>query len=329
MNGVNLNLFQFEYDLTWMAFFMDAEERFYARYGGRGDSDAESYLNKESLVGAMKQVLQWHSDGKVQTSQYEPKGQPRRTPEEIPTMKALMAPRKENNCIHCHDVKVAQLRHLQKQGRFERSLLFTYPTPAALGIEVDPKAQNQVIGVTEGSAAAKAGVRQGDVLRAADGQRILTVGDLARVLELTPREATLPVELRRGDRTMSVTLELSGDWRRNRDPSWRETLHVAGPNGGFWGMKLGNEQKKRLGMAPDDLAVRVTYIWGDYTRQAGLRNDDVVVAFDGLRKDMTIRQLHAHLNLNRDYGDRIELVVKRGSQEHTLQMQLPKQPQEP
>jgi len=34
MNGVNIHLFQFERDLTWMAFFMDANDRFYARYGG-------------------------------------------------------------------------------------------------------------------------------------------------------------------------------------------------------------------------------------------------------------------------------------------------------
>ena len=35
MNGVNLNQFQFEYDLTWMAFLQDAEGRTYTRYGGR------------------------------------------------------------------------------------------------------------------------------------------------------------------------------------------------------------------------------------------------------------------------------------------------------
>ena len=44
MNGVNLNQFQFEYDLTWMAFFQNAEGRTYTRYGRREDHDAESHL---------------------------------------------------------------------------------------------------------------------------------------------------------------------------------------------------------------------------------------------------------------------------------------------
>src|SRR5262245_1042257 len=104
MNGVNLNLFQFEYDLTWMAFFMDAHDRFYARYGGREDvGGAESHLNRESLLRVMRQALELHAAGQVQTSRHEPAGKPARTPEDIPTMKAMMARRKES-CIHCHDV---------------------------------------------------------------------------------------------------------------------------------------------------------------------------------------------------------------------------------
>ena len=54
MNGVNINLFQFDYDLTWMAFFMDAHDGIYARYGGREDHDAESHLTKPSLLRVMR-----------------------------------------------------------------------------------------------------------------------------------------------------------------------------------------------------------------------------------------------------------------------------------
>ena len=326
MNGVNIGLFQFEYDLTWMAFFMDAQDRFYTRYGGRDDSGAESHLNKESLVRVMRQVLDLHKAGKVQTSRYEPDGKQARTPEDIPPMKAMIAGRKDSKCIHCHDVKVAELRHLQAQKKFTRDLVFTYPTPSAVGIQVDPKAQNQVETVTADSPAAKAGVRPGDVLLSADGQRLLTLADFARVLELTPKEAKLPLELKRGEQTVSATLRLAGDWRRSKDPSWRESLHVAGPNAGFWGMKLKDDERRKLDIPADALAVRVTFIWGDYTRQAGVKDGDVVVEIDGLRRDMTIHQLHAHLNLNRDYGDTITLVVNRAGKEQKLTMRLPKEP---
>src|SRR5262245_48099175 len=96
MNGVNINLFKFEYDLTFMAFFMDANDRFYARYGGREDFDAETCLTKESLVRVMEQVLEMHRAGKVQTSRYEPRGEPVRIPEDIPPMNAMIAKRREN-----------------------------------------------------------------------------------------------------------------------------------------------------------------------------------------------------------------------------------------
>ena len=330
MNEVNINLFQFEGDLTWMGFFMNARDQFYARYGGREDDQPESHLNKESLVRVMQQVLELHRDNKVQTSRYEPTGKPVRTPEEIPTMQPMMARRKENRCIHCHDVKVAEMRHRQSEDRFTRDMIFTYPPPSTTGIRLDPRQQNRIESVLPDSAAAQAGVRANDVLLSADGQRILTLADFARVLELTPnKDASLPVQLRRGEESLNITLKLSGTWHRSQDPSWRETLHVAGPGAGFWGQKLNEDQRRDLGLAADSLAVRVTSIWGDYTRRAGVQKDDVVVEFDRLQRDMTINQLHAHLNLNRNYGDKIPLVVLRGGKRQELSLQLPAKAPEP
>ena len=326
MNGVNINLFQFERDLTWMGFFMDANDRFYARYGGREDAAAESHLTKESMVRAMKQALELHRSGQVQKSRYEPAREPVRTPEEIPTMKPMMARRKDSQCIHCHDVKVAELRHLQQQGRFTRDLVFTYPAPSAVGIQLDPGTQNKVRAVVPNSPAHQAGVREGDSVRSVDGQRILTLADFTRVLELTSAESTLPLELERGNETVRTALQLAGSWRRTQDPSWRESLHVAGPNAGFWGNKLPDDERKKLGLPERKMAVLVAFIWGDYTGQAGIKKDDLIVKFDGLDRDMTISQLHAHLNLNRNYGDRIPLTVRRGGKEHDLILSLPKEP---
>jgi predicted metalloprotease with PDZ domain len=326
MNGVNINLFQFEYDLTFMAFFMDANDRFYARYGGREGFDAETCLTKESLVRVMEQVLELHRAGKVQTSRYEPTGKPARTPEDIPPMIAMIAKRKENKCIHCHDVKVTELRHLQSLGKFTRDMVFTFPMPSAVGLEMDTREQNRVRSVAAESPAARAGLRVGDAIVSADGQRVLTEADLARVLELTPKQANLPLELRRDGKPVPAMLELTGDWRRGREPAWRESLHVAGPNAGFWGEKLKPEERKKLGLAADAMAVKVTFIWGDYTKQAGLQVGDTVVALDGHRSDWRINQLHAHLNLHCDYGDSVPLVVSRGGTEQTLTMKLPDGP---
>ncbi len=326
MNGVNINLFQFEGDLTFMAFFMDANDRFFARYGGREDFDAETCLSKESLVRVMEQVLELHRAGKVQTSRYEPTGKPARTPEDIPPMNAMIAKRKESKCIHCHDVKVTELRHLQTLDKFSREMVFTYPMPSAIGLEMDRREQNRVRAVVASSAAARAGLKAGDVIALADGHRVLTQADFSRVLERTPKEAKLPLSIERDGKSVQATLELAGDWRRGREPTWRESLHVAGPNGGFWGERLKPDDRKKLSLGDDSMAVKVTFIWGDYTKQAGLKVGDTVIGLDGRRDDWRINQLHGHLNLNRNYGDSVPLVVMREGKELTLTMTLPSSP---
>ena len=124
MNGINLELFQFEFDLTWMSFFMDAENRIYTRYGGRDDSSPESHLNRNSLLATMRSALALHKVQDVLKSRLEPTGRTVRTPEQIPTMRAMLAKRK-NKCIHCHDVKVASLKHLRNQNKLQRHMVCT------------------------------------------------------------------------------------------------------------------------------------------------------------------------------------------------------------
>jgi predicted metalloprotease with PDZ domain len=327
MNGVNLGLFQFEYDLTWMAFFMDAHDRFYARYGGREDGDPEAYLTKNSLVRVMQEVLKRHRAGDVQTGRYEPDGRSRRTPEEIPPMSAMIGRRKEK-CIHCHDVKVAELRDRQQRNTFTRDLIFTYPPPTAVGIQVDRDEQNRVASVQPNSPAASAGLKTGDRLVSADRENILTVGDFARVLELMPPGASLPIVAERDGKPLTARLKLSGDWKRTPDPSWRASVHVAGPNAGFWAVELNDEQKRAEGLSADKLALRVTFLFPkpDIAARAGLRLKDLVIAVDGKRDRMTIRQLHAYCQLNHRFGDSIPIVMRRDGKEVALTLQLANAP---
>ena len=329
MNGVNINQFQFEYDLTWMSFFQNAAGHTYTRYGGREDHDAESHLTKASLLRAMGQVLELHKANKVQSaSRYEPIARSVRTPEDIPPMKRMLASRKESKCIHCHDVKVAQLRDLRDRGQLRKDMVFTYPSPGKVGIQVDRDAQNVVRNVAPKSPAAVAGIRKGDVIQSADEHRILTFADFTRVLELTPRQSSLKIKINRDGRIVGTSLRLSGGWRKDRDVSWRASLEGVGPSAGFWGAKANDQQRRRLNLGKNDLAMRVTFIWASWTRQAGIRNGDVVVAIDGEKADMNIRQLHAHLQLNKDWGDIVPLMIRRNGKELKLTMRLPTSPPE-
>lgn len=327
MNGKNIGLFQFEYDLTWMAFFMDAEDRFYARYGGREDAGAEAFLTKASLVRTMEQVLELHKTGQVQSSKYEPQAGPAQTPEDLPGMAAQMKGRKER-CIHCHDVKTAVLRDTQRAGRFTKDLVFTYPPPSNLGLLLSRDRQNLVEGVKPDSLAAKSGVQPNDTLVSLDGQRLLTAADLTRVLELTPKDQTLPLQVRRGDATLTLPLALSGEWRRTADPSWRSSIHWVGPNGGFWGVPLHENEKTKLGIPADQLGLRINFFFKNHPApmKAGLKNNDILVEFDGLRKEMTPRQIHAHLQLNRNHGDKVPITILRDGKEMKLTLELPEKP---
>lgn len=326
MNGTNLNQFQFEYDLTWMSFFQNADGRTYVRYGGREDHDAESHLNKQSLLRVMQQALHLHREGKVQPeSRYEPVATSVRTPLDIPPMKDMLAPRKES-CIHCHDVKVAELRHARDLGTLRKEMVFTYPSPRNLGIEIDPEVQYQVRRVEADSPAEVAGIQVGDLIRALDGQRVLTLADMSRVLELTPNTGKLQIGLERNKRDVPVELNLPSGWRKSEDPSWRQSTGVVGPNAGFWGVPADDAQRRQLGLGKDDLALRATYIHRPWSKAAGLKLNDYVISIDGKRNDMNSRQLHAHCQLNRNWGDTIELVVRRDGKDIKLSMTFPKNP---
>ena len=326
MNGVDISRFPFEYDLTWMSFFQNAAGRTYLRYGGRNDHDSESHLNQKSLVRAMRQTLALHRDNRVQPiNRYEPAPQEAFTPEAIPTMAKMLSKRKEK-CIHCHDVKGARLKHQRELGRLDKKSVHTYPSPENLGMVLDPEIQYQVKRVTAYSPAAAAGLQAGDLVRQVAGQRVLTYGDVTRVLELAPESGSLPVTIERNRQKQTVELSLPPGWRTSVDPSWRGTTGVLGPSAGVWGKKADSKQRRNLGLGEGDLAIRVTFIWAAWAKQAKIRHGDYIVSVDGKTHDMTIRQLQAYLHLNRNWGDTTVIEVVRNKQRLKLTFQFPKQP---
>src|SRR5689334_12689596 len=60
MEGVDLSLFEFDYDCTWMAFFLNADKTIYGRYGTRASSSADVGIDvsiegfKRALQGALE-----------------------------------------------------------------------------------------------------------------------------------------------------------------------------------------------------------------------------------------------------------------------------------
>jgi len=61
MRGVNLNVFTFDYDLTWMSFFMTADDQVLGRFGGRDAASPDTYLTLAGLKHAMRSALAAHA----------------------------------------------------------------------------------------------------------------------------------------------------------------------------------------------------------------------------------------------------------------------------
>ena len=62
-NSLNLELFQFDYDLTFAAFFMNADRTIYGRYGTRSSQEKpESDISMQSLLGALEGALELHAE---------------------------------------------------------------------------------------------------------------------------------------------------------------------------------------------------------------------------------------------------------------------------
>src|SRR5437870_9395083 len=98
MRGVNLNLFDFDYDLTWAAFFMNANEKIYGRYGGRDAGAADAHLTLPSLKHALRAALAaYHRDP---NSRPPDSTQQLFAVEQYPSASRL----KTEACIHCHMV---------------------------------------------------------------------------------------------------------------------------------------------------------------------------------------------------------------------------------
>jgi len=326
MNEVDINQFQFEYDLTWMSFFQNSDGKTYARYGGRDDVSADSFLTKKSLLSTMERVLKLHESQDVQTSEkHEPVAKQRKLPGEISAMKKMMSRRRET-CIHCHDVKIAQMRVLHDKGQLEKSMVFTYPSPEQIGIQLDPDRQTLIAKIQQDSAAARAGIEKGDEVVATGEYRISTFADFTRALEIAPAEGAIPLSVSRDGKKRTVEIKLNPGWKKSMDPAWRASTDVVGPNGGFWGVKSTKAERKRLRIADDNMAIRVTSIWGNWTRAAGIKSGDVVVSVDGKSDAKTIRHIHAHLQMNHDWGDQVELVVLRKGKKLKLTMKLPNSP---
>ena len=327
MKGVDLRLFQFDYDQSWAVLFLNADGTIYGRYGTRaGDKkNAATHISVPSFKKAMERSLELHKGYPANKAQLTAKlgPEPRYTaPEQIPGLRdRALGPTTPKNCIHCHMVgeHLRTLKYGEKQ--MSPADIWIYPLPENLGLKMEVDDGLRVETVIPNSPVLRAGVEVGDELIAMNRQPLVSQADIQWVLHQVPTETQIAVTLRRNGQILHKTFVLSGNWKES-DLSWRESSWSFRP--GLWTIPLSDSEKTKRNIPLSESGLLVKWVFGrsQLAKQAGLKDGDVIVAVDGRPVPTDESHFMAQVRLNHPAGDKVKLTLLRNGQREDVLMQL-------
>jgi serine protease Do len=338
-NGMDLSLFQFDYDQSWAAFFLNADRSIYGRYGTRSHQrESENDMSLPGFAAALRGALEQHRQFPKNRAVLAGKQGPPsefRAPEELPSLKGKYSSKLDyegkvvQSCIHCHQVREGERLVFRLAGKpIPEKLLFPYPHPKILGLIPDPATRATLKTVTPGSAAEKAGFRAGDEIVTAQGQPVLSTADLQWVLHNAGDATSIQLEVRRDGRTLPVTLPLALGWRRKDDLSWRASSWDLRrmTTGGLLLEEATPEERRRAGLSDQAVALRAKHV-GEYgehaaAKNAGFQRDDVIVSVEGRTARMRETDLMAYLANEKRPGDRVPVSVLRKGERVNLMLPI-------
>ena len=333
MKGVDLNQFQFDYDLNWAAMFLNADGTVYGRYGTQSADGPDAFNSIASLERAMMRVLKLHATYPTNAAALAGKrgpDKPYRTALEMPELankEQRRGPTERKNCIHCHNIHDAENEQAHKRGTLTREMLWRYPLPDNVGLHIDRDDGCRIERVVADSPAAKAGLRAGDVITHMNGQAMISIADIQWVLHHLPNtNATLQVRVARESEASMHTLRLVPGWKQT-DFSWRGSRWSLKPRPGFWAPELGAEDLGKLGLPAGSRAYRIQFIntenpEGRAARAAGLRSGDVIVAVADKPVTMSPEKFQLHVRLDFKVGDKLPLTLWRNGKRERIELPL-------
>jgi serine protease Do len=313
ITGVDLSLFEFDYDCAWYGFFLSPDEVVYGRYGGRDARSDEGRLSLPGLKYAMEKALARHRAGAEKPA-------PRNKPVRVEEYKAAKL-RRGNECIHCHQVNEFRRADAKAAGTWTRDDLWVYPLPENVGITLDVDRGDLVKAVAAGSAAARAGLHAGDVLAKLNGLPVASFADAQYALHKAPKGGAIPVEWKRGTDRMEGALEVADGWRKT-NITWRSSLLDILPSLPVSGDDLTPAEKKALGLPESRAAFRQDKFVHSTLKAVGLKSGDVVVGLDGKGIDGTMDDFLGYIRREHLVGDTVILNVLREGKPVEIKMTL-------
>jgi hypothetical protein len=266
MKGVELSQFQFDYDLSWAAMFINADGTVYGRYGTQSAEGPDAFNSTGSLEKAMLGVLALHANyPKNKTALAAKRGVPKpyRTAIEMPGLEnknKFRQTTERNNCIHCHTIHDAENNQLHLEKKMTHEKLWRYPFPDNLGLSIDPKDGQRIAKVTSGSAAATAGLRAGQHVTHVDGQPIISIADIQWVLHNRSNRAEI-IRVTIAGSSRWYLIKTAPVWKKT-DISWRGSLWNLHPRLRVWMPEARPEELKRL---------KLPASWQDQRQLLGIR----------------------------------------------------------
>ena len=313
MRGVDLSIFEFDYDMQWQALFVTPSGNVLGRFGGRDADSPAKYHTLAGLNHALASAL-----ARFKTTKDEPRVTPVRRPEDYPAAEK----RPDNACIHCHHVFEFRRDQSQRENRWSLDDVWVYPQPENLGLSLDVNQGDRINSVTPRSIAGSLGISAKDVLTRINDMPIASVADVQHALHKAPKAGELRIEWRNDGGNHKAKAMLSEGWRKT-DVSWRWSLKSMSPNPSIIGDDLDADGRKSLGLSSKQLAYRHMNFLTPAARFAGLQANDVIVGVNDKELAMTARQFEAHLRLYHRVGEEVTLNVIRGKDRVKVKLKMP------
>lgn len=331
-NALDLSVFQFDYDLTFAVFFLNADRTIYGRYGSRShQKETERDISPEGFAEAMRGALDLHKGypaNKATLAGKQGRAVPFATPDDMPRLKGKFGPQLDYqgklmaSCLHCHQIRDAEREALRKEKKpLSDEMLFPWPGPATIGLTLSPKHKGHVVEVAPKSPAAEAGFLAGDDILSVENQPILSTADLQWILEGVKPSGKLEVKLRREDGEHTLSLSLAEGWRRASDITWRTTTWDLRRMalGGLVLEEAPSESRASAKIPDDSLALLVKYVgqYGEHAvgKGAGFKEGDIITAVEGKKERLNEGQLIRYLLQNHEPGQSVSMTIQRAAEE--------------
>ena len=341
-NGMDLSLFQFDYDLTFAVFFMNADKTIYGRFGTRAEyENAAKDISIDGFKLALEGALALHERYPENKAALAAKTGPepiKKTPEAFPALLQYTATLNFNQsvdrqCIHCHQIGEAQREiHWYDRKSIPDEVLYPFPMPDVLGLHFSPKHRAKISKIVSGSSAEQDGFRRADEILTLNGQPIISVADVQWVLHRAPENTTLPATVDRHGKEINLTLTLNPGWRKGSNISWRTTtgeLRLVAL-GGMVLQDLSDTERQRKGIGKTEMALNVKTVSRRSRRsssetnaqKAGIRRGDIVVGYGDRTDRLTESGIIAYVLQDKPQAQTLPVKLLRNGERVEVELSL-------